>query len=217
MRRSALVLVSVLASLALVAGCALTPDYERPELDLPGKFIGAPETQESIANLKWWELYRDATLIELIEQALDKNQDLALAMARMQEFGSLVTFTRADQFPFLNLFGGAGRGRPSRKIVPGADTDSNFSIGANLSFEIDLWRKYDRATEAARADLLATEAAYRNGTISLIADVARGYLLLRDLDARAPPAAARTRSASGFRPASAPTKAAAAARPARHS
>ncbi len=105
-------------------------------------------------------------------------------MARMQEFESLVTFTRADQFPFLNLFDGAGRGRPSREIVPGADTNSNFSVGANLSFEIDLWRKYARATEAARADLLATEAAYRNVTISLIGDVASGYLLLRDLDAR---------------------------------
>jgi len=184
MTRWFFVALASFASLVVFAGCALTPDYERPELDLPQRYIGAPETRESIANVKWWALYQDATLIELIEQALDQNQDLALAMARMQEFESLVTFTRADQFPFLNLFGGAGRGRQSRKVVPGADTNSNFSLGANLSFEIDLWRKYARATEAARADLLSTEAAYRNVTIRLIADVASGYLLLCDLDAR---------------------------------
>ncbi len=184
MRRSAFVLFATLGSLVLLAGCALTPDYERPELDLPEKWISGPDTQDSIANLSWWEIYRDDTMIELIERALENNQDLALALARMQEFAYLVTFTRADQFPFLGLFGDAGRGRQSREIVPGADTSSNFSVGANLSFEIDLWRKYARASEAARADLLATEAAYRNVTIGLIANVASGYLLLRDLDTR---------------------------------
>jgi multidrug efflux system outer membrane protein len=179
-----IVSLASLTSLVLVAGCALTPDYERAELDLPETWVDGPDSQESIANIRWWALYQDATLIELIEQALEANQDLALALARMQEFEYLVTFTRADQFPFLGLTGGAGRGRQSRKIIPSAETASNFSIGANLSFEIDLWRKYDRATEAARADLLASEAAYRNVTIGLISNVASGYLLLRDLDTR---------------------------------
>jgi multidrug efflux system outer membrane protein len=168
----------------LLGGCALTPDYERPELELPEEWHRTADDRESIANLSWWEIYDDAALLSLIETALAQNQDLALALARMQEARYLVTFTRADQFPFLDIFGGAGRGRPSREIVSGASTENNFSFGANLSFEVDLWRKYARATEGARADLLSTEAAYRSVTISLIADVASTYLLLRDLDSR---------------------------------
>lgn len=168
----------------LLSGCALTPDYERPELELPGTWTQGEDTRASIANLKWWEIYTDETLTGLIETALDQNQDLALAMARMQESEYLVTFTRANQFPFLDVFGSAGRGRQSREIVDDADTDNIFELGASLSFEIDLWRKFARGTEASRADLLSTEAAYRSVTISLIAGVASNYLLLRDLESR---------------------------------
>ncbi len=181
MKRSAR---GLLVLLLVASGCALTPDYERPELGLPGEWIRTTGGRESIANLPWWEIYRDETLVGLIERALDANQNLALAMARMQEAAYLVTFTRADQFPFLDVFTSAGRGRRSKEIFPNASTDSNFEISANLSFEVDLWRRFDRATEAARADLLATEAAVRSVTISLVADVASTYLLLSDLDRR---------------------------------
>lgn len=181
MRRSVL---RTVGSVLLLSGCALTPDYERPELDLPKAWIETQDERSSIANLEWWEIYQDEVLSNLIKLALEQNQDLAVALARMQEFDELITFTRAEQFPFLGVFGGAGRGRQSREINSRATTDNNFTLGANLSFEIDLWRKYSRATEAARADLLSTEAAYRNVTISLIAEVASGYLLLRDLDSR---------------------------------
>jgi multidrug efflux system outer membrane protein len=168
----------------LTSACALTPDYERPELGVPEAWLRSSDTRESIANLPWWEIYGDEALTQLIETALEQNQDLALALARMQESAYLVTFTRADQFPFLGLSGGAGRGRQSKEITGFTQTKNNFSIGANLSFEVDLWRKYARATEASRADLLSTESAYRNVTIGLIADVAESYLLLRDLDSR---------------------------------
>ena len=185
MRRPSFGTLTLALSMALiVAGCALTPDYERPELDVPETWLRTDDVAESIANIDWWEIYRDEVLTRLIETALAENRDLAAALARLEESRYLVTFTRADQFPFLDVFGSAGRGRQSREILPGADTASNFAIGANLSFEVDLWRKFSRATEAARADLLATEAAYRNVTISLVANVASTYLLLRDLDAR---------------------------------
>jgi len=170
----------------ILSGCALTPDYERPETELPETWeqVQDEETRESIANLKWWEIYQDDTMTELIELALEQNADLGVALARMQESAYLVTFTRANQFPFLDIFGSGGRGRQSQEINPAATTDNNFSIGASLSFEIDLWQKYARGTEAARADLLSTEAAYRSVMISLIADVAGNYLLLRDLESR---------------------------------
>jgi multidrug efflux system outer membrane protein len=176
----------VLLLIFFLSGCALTPDYERPETQLPETWeqVQDQDSRESIANLKWWDIYQDDTMTNLIEIALEQNQNLAVALARMQESAYLVTFTRANQFPFLDIFGSAGRGRQSREINPGANTDNNFAIGASLSFEIDLWRKYARGTEAARADLLSTEAAYRSVMISLIADVASNYLLLRDLESR---------------------------------
>jgi multidrug efflux system outer membrane protein len=168
----------------LLAGCALTPDYERPELGLPQEWQQPVPAGETIANLPWWELYRDPVLQDLIEIALAENQDLATALARVDEARYQLTFVRADQFPFLDVFGSVGRGRDSQRIFPGARTSDRYSIGADLTFEVDLWRKFSRASEGARADLLATEAAHRNVTISLVANVASTYFLLRDLDYR---------------------------------
>ena len=168
----------------LVSGCALTPDYERPELNLPAGWERTTAEQDAIANTPWWDIYGDEVLRALIDQALDQNRDLALALARLQESRYLLSFTRADQFPFLDVFGSAGRGRESKKINPLAGTASNYGIGANLSFEIDLWRRYARATEAARAELLASEFGVRNVTISLVAEVADLYFRLQDMNAR---------------------------------
>lgn len=168
----------------LCVGCALTPDYEQPELALPDAYFDRAATGDSIANLAWWELYEDETLQALIWTSLAENHDLAASLARIQEAAAQLTFVRADQFPFLDVFGSGGRGRQSQISVPSAGTLDTFSYSGQLSFEVDLWRKLSRATEGARADLLATEAAYRAVTISLVAAVASGYFALRDFDAR---------------------------------
>ena len=168
----------------LVSGCALTPDYERPELNLPAGWERTTAEQDAIANRPWWDIYDDEVLRALIDRALDQNRDLAIALARLQESRYLLNFTRADQFPFLDVFGSAGRGRDSKNINPLAGTGNNFGIGADLSFEIDLWRRYSRATEAARAELLASEFGVRNVTISLVAEVANLYFRLQDVSAR---------------------------------
>ncbi len=120
----------------------------------------------------------------LIDTALAENKDLGIALARINEARANLGFVRADQFPFVNGVGRAARGRQSREIFPGADTDNDFLLGGDLSFEVDLWGRLRRSTESARAELLATEESYRNVTISLVANVASVYLLLRDLDER---------------------------------
>jgi len=168
---------------ALLPACTLTPDYQRPELDVPQQFTGTP-AGESVANVDWWQLFRDQQLQLLIRTALEENKDLGVAMARIDAARQAVTVVRANQFPFIDLSGFAGRVRPSRDTVPGAKSDDLYSVFGDLSFQVDLWGQLSRATEAARADLLATESAYRNVTISLVSDVARLYLLLRDLDQR---------------------------------
>ncbi|MCP5060468.1 MAG: TolC family protein [bacterium] len=171
-------------SFSLALGCALTPDYERPDLGLPDAFVQPSDQGESVANLSWFDTFSDPALRAHIEAALAENQDLAVAAARISEARELVTVVRANQFPFLDLFSGTGRGRQSQILLPGSSTSDSFSVSGDLSFEVDLWRKLSRATEASRADLLATEAAYRGVTIRLVSDVASTYLLLRDVDAR---------------------------------
>jgi multidrug efflux system outer membrane protein len=168
----------------LISGCTLTPDYERPALDVPESYVQPADGGASIANLEWWNLFRDAQLQYLIRTALEENKDLRAALQRIREARALLTFTRADQYPFIDGSGSVSRDRPSKILFPGSDTSNNYSLSADLSFEVDLWGKLRRATEAAEADLLATEASYRNVTISLVSNVASVYFLLRDFDDR---------------------------------
>ena len=176
--------VLIVAIFMLLSGCTLTPDYERPALDVPGSYVQPADAGASIANLEWWNLFRDAQLQFLIRTALAENKDLRVSLQRIREARALLTFTRADQYPFIDGSGSVSRERPSKILFPGSDTSNNYALSANLSFEVDLWGKLRRATEAAQADLLATEASYRNVTISLVSNVASVYFLLRDLDAR---------------------------------
>ena len=168
----------------LVVSCTLTPDYERPELDVPEEYIAQAPSGETVANLDWWELFQDEQLQLLIRTALEENKDLGIALSRIQEARLTVTAVRANQFPFLSLGGFFGREKQSRELFPGADADDRFRVTGDLTYQVDMWGQYSRATEAARARLLGTEAAYRTVTISLVSQVANTYLLLRDLDQR---------------------------------
>ena len=168
--------------LYLPACVLLGPDYERPELDIPSTYREHVVSGESVANLSWWELFEDAQLQALITTALEENKDLAIAISRIGEAYAAVTIVRAEQFPFIDAVGNVGRGKVSEEINPEAQTDDNYFAGASLSFEIDFWGRFRRATEAQRAELLATEAAFRNVTITLVSNVASTYFMLRDLD-----------------------------------
>ncbi len=170
-----------------LTACTLTPDYERPELDLPAEFYEPAESGQELANLPWWELFDEPALTALIEAALLNNRDLEVALYQIEEAAALLQVTRADQFPFVDFQGGAGRSRLSGELgIPGLGgrTLNNFSLSGVLFWELDLWGRLRRATEASRRDLFATESAYRSVTISLVASVATAYLTLRDLDAR---------------------------------
>jgi multidrug efflux system outer membrane protein len=168
----------------LFTACALTPDYERPELEVPEDYRETAPAGETVANVEWWDLFQDDQLDLLIRTALEENKDLGIALSRIQEARLTVIAVRANQFPFLNVEASGGRGRESRELVPGARSDDQFLLAGDLTYQVDLWGEFRRGTEAARADLLSTEFAYRNITITLVSEVARNYLLLRDLDER---------------------------------
>jgi len=174
----------IAAATVVVASCAMGPDYERPEVPVPEGYQTSAIPGASFANLDWWELFDDPDLIGLIKTALVNNNQLAIAMARIEEARATLGFVRADQYPNLDGQAGASRGNTLPGVnVPGS-INEQFILAANLSYEVDLWGKLRRSTEAARAELLATVDARNVVTITLIADVASTYLLLLDLDAR---------------------------------
>lgn len=176
--------------LLLLGGCAVGPDYERPELDVPQTYIQPVTQGESFANTPWWGLFQDESLQELIRIALEQNQDLGIAAARVVEFRAVLGVTRADQFPSVDITATGAQTEGSDNVfpgnVPGFGTEKveNYRLSADVFWELDLFGRLRRSTEAARAQLLATEEARRSITISLVASVASTYMLLRDLDAQ---------------------------------
>lgn len=170
--------------LLLLHGCMVGPDYQRPELDVPVNYVEPASTDPTIANLPWWELFQDPVLTALIEEALANNQDLGIAVSRIEEAAARLGVVRANQFPFIDAAGSAGRVSPSEDTVANAESRNDYALGGLASFEVDLWGRLRRATASARAELLAEEANARNVTITLIAEVATNYFLLLDLDDR---------------------------------
>lgn len=182
--RRPLVTALLWSGLLLAGGCMVGPDYQRPQLDMPVAYKEPASTDEAFANLPWWGLFADATLKMLIEEALANNRDLGVAISRIEEAAWILNIVRANQFPFFDAQAGAGRSSTENVLGGGSVTENNFSLSGVASFELDLWGKLRRATEAARADLLSSEASARNVTISLIASVAISYFQLLDLENR---------------------------------
>ena len=184
-RRSAFALVA----LALVASaCTLGPDYRRPDVSVPAAYRGpemsAAPAAASFGDLPWWQLFQDPDLQVLIRTALVANYDLRIAVTRILQAQSQLAITRAPQFPTVNAqadapyTGYAGNSRPP--LTPAQTFSPAGGIG--LGWELDLWGKFRRATEGARAQLLASED-FRDGVvITLVAQVAQAYVDLRALD-----------------------------------
>jgi len=175
-------------------GCTVGPNYQRPKLATPLQFR-APEPlpaqqAASIADQKWFEVFKDEQLQALIRKALVQNYDLRDAAARVEEARANLGITRSDQFPQFGASGGVEVNRFSRDgatpLPPLFLPSQNRSFGSAslnlLSFEVDLWGKLRRATEAARANLLSAEENRRTVITTLVSDVATAYLSLRELD-----------------------------------
>ncbi len=160
------------------------PDYVPPELGPDVAFRDQAPSGSSLANAGWWEFFQDPALRELIEVALQENKDLQAAYWRIEAARARFGFTRADLFPGFDYRGGAFISDRSDTLGAPTDRAEEYSIGAGVSWEIDLWGRLRRGNEAARSEMLASEWGRRGLTVSLVSEVARLYFLLRDLDAR---------------------------------
>jgi len=182
MRRS----IGGLLTALVLSGCMVGPDYRKPEIAVPSDFRGAtPQAAQdarSFGNLEWWKVFQDDKLQALIRTALEQNYDLRVAATRILQAQSQVVIARSFQFPTADLAVAA----PYDRQTGGNRTPNYESFfpqgGASLAWELDLWGRFRRATEAARADLLATEDFRRTVILTLISDVARTYFTLRELD-----------------------------------
>lgn len=184
--------VSATLSATLLAACAVGPDYTRPEITQPaawrsGDALPAAEQSATLANLAWWTQIEDPVLDALVAEALRNNRDLKIAAARIDEAAGLLGTTRAQLFPQLgsNLAGSKAQAS-DRGLTPRPATvdrvNEQYSAALNVGWELDLFGKLRRATEAGRADLLATEEARHGLALSLATTVANSYISLRDLD-----------------------------------
>jgi outer membrane protein, multidrug efflux system len=178
----------IVVATAVLAGCAIGPDYKRPAVIEPQTFRGqATAEAASLADAAWWEVFQDPILKELIREALRNNYDVRIAAARVQEARAGFVATRSDLFPSLDYGGAAGRSNASPGLLgtPGrqAPTTSNFySLTLAMSWELDVWGRIRRSTEAARATLLATEDFQRGVWLTLVSDLAQAYFELLALD-----------------------------------
>jgi len=179
-------LPALLLFLAL-GGCLVGPDYRRPAVDTPKEWRFSETEARALADTAWWEQFQDPVLNALIAAALAGNKDLKIAAARVEEFQGRYGLARAPLLPQVGAGASAGGERTTNRgqsPLPASSPNPTALYQANLfaSWEIDLWGKLRRASEAARADLIATEEGKRFVVLSLVASVAGAYVNLRDLD-----------------------------------
>jgi NodT family efflux transporter outer membrane factor (OMF) lipoprotein len=187
-------LTFLLPAVVLSVSCSVGPNYKRPATVVPANFRAPdplpPAQADSIADVKWFEVFKDEKLQDLVRRALQRNYDLRDAVARVEEARASLGITRSNQYPNF----GAGASVEINRLSRGGSTpiprellasqNRNFGSAALelLSFEIDIWGRLRRATEAARANLLSAEENRKAVVTTLVSDVATSYLTLRELD-----------------------------------
>src|SRR6201997_1973915 len=166
----------ILLAALVLSGCAVGPNYHRPAVQAPTVFHGPEDSQQpeaqsaSVADLPWWQVFHDPQLQELIRTALKQNYDVQLAIERVTAARSQVGIVRSNQFPQVSLDPTFSGGKSEQGIK-----SNIFSLAADVIFQVDLFGRYRRATEAARAQLLATQDARQTVVLTMVSDVASDY------------------------------------------
>ncbi len=176
-----------LALFSLSACTAVGPDYVRPTVDSPEAWRVDYAAAAEVANTRWWEQFGDPALNQLIDTALRENKDVRIAAARVEEFAARLDIARSGFYPQIGYNGQASRNQASREVFGGVPSGTgrsynDYSAILNAGWEIDVWGRIRRATEASRADLLAQDENRRTVILSLVSAVASTYVTLRQLD-----------------------------------
>ena len=178
--------VSLLFAFTFLSGCAIGPNYKRPNIDSPATFRGdAASATNSFGDLEWWAVYQDPILQSLIREALTNNYDLLIATTRVEQERAMAVQARSQFFPNLEYTGTVSQGRNA--LFGSAYPNNGATVGSALTslntfWELDLWGRIRRLNEAARARLLASEYARDGVVLTLLSDVASDYFRLLELD-----------------------------------
>ena len=179
-------LAAICAGLAVLCGCAVGPNYQKPPVTVPVVYrdvVGPPAPAASLADQPWWEIFRDDTLRKLIDEALATSYDVQIAAWRVDEARARAGIARSEFFPQVFYGGQWSRSQQSSYLPPGTHETGNLhSVNVNFNWELDLWGRVRRLNESAKAQYLATEEARRGVLLSLVSDVASTYFRLRELD-----------------------------------
>ncbi len=176
--------VAGLLCLILGSACAVGPNYVRPPVAPPEDHRGHVDPVEaaSLADLPWWEVFEDPVLQQLILEALNANYDLQIAVHRVEQAKAIVGVAQSPFYPRIEYQGSGGRQRDPRFLQQPSQTFSFFYGAFALAWEIDVWGRIRRSSEAAQQALLATEEFRRGVLLSLVTGVAEAYLTLLELD-----------------------------------
>ncbi|MDH3915680.1 MAG: efflux transporter outer membrane subunit, partial [Chromatiales bacterium] len=177
--------LSVLLGSALICGCMVGPDYERPQVEMPDAWRVEYESGAELVNARWWHDFGDPVLDDLILTALQENQDVRIAAARVEQFLGALRSTRSQFYPQADYGGSASRSRVSEDAfgIGGGDPYfTQFEAAGGVAWQADLFGRVRRQTEAAQADVYATEQARRGVILSLVTGVASSYVALLGLD-----------------------------------
>ena len=177
--------VLLLAS-SLTAACAVGPTYKRPPVTVPEQTRGQVSSAEaaSLADQPWWEVFGDDSLKSLIDEALRNNYDVRAAVWRVEEFRARAGIARSELFPQIGYQGEWSRSRQSEFVQPGSTPVNLHDVNLGLSWEIDLWGRVRRLSEAALAQYLATREARLGVLLSVVSEVGQAYFELLELDAQ---------------------------------
>jgi outer membrane protein, multidrug efflux system len=185
MKRTA---AAILLSLT-ITGCTVGPRYKRPSVDVPAAHRGIEQENPgtagpaSLADQKWWELFQDQQLQQLLHTAVEQNYDVRIAATRILEAQAQLGITRSNQFPQVNAGAAVNTQRSAaQSLRPSAFNSSAGQLSLSAAWELDFWGKFRKATEAARANLLASEWARQQVISTLVSNVATAYFQLRELD-----------------------------------
>jgi outer membrane protein, multidrug efflux system len=170
-----------------MAGCVIGPDYRRPALEVPPAWRLSTEEAVRISDVAWWDRFGDPVLSHLVRTALENNKDLAIATANVDVAFAQYGITRSVLYPQLDANASAQRDRLSERTKPtqvpaGHQAFDDYRLNVSASYEVDVWGKLRRETEAARANLLASEEGRRTVVLTVVASVASAYVQLRALD-----------------------------------
>ena len=177
----------IFAFTILLTGCTVGPDYVRPIVDVPTSFRYGDKEVQYTANTEWWKEFHDPVLDELIFEALTNNKNIKIAAANVEQAAAVLMQAQSPLFPQIGYSGSGTKERASEegatplpRIVPNPQT--SYQALSSVSWEIDLWGRIRRISEAARAELFATEEARSGVILSLVASVATNYIQLLGLD-----------------------------------